>query len=105
MNNSKFLPVGTIVSLKGQDEILMINDYCIRDNTDSNNCYDYSGCPYPTGMIDLDKIITFNQADIESVVYYGYFSKEFNELNKSLINFYNSKPNLNINSDDDLEII
>lgn len=67
-----FLPIGSVVSLKNATKKLMV---CGRVQADQNastrKLYHYSGCLYPEGILDPNKIFLFNNEDIETIYYIG----------------------------------
>ena len=77
----KFLPIGTVVKLKGSDKKIMITEFLVfsRNNKDSK-IYEYGACPYPTGL-EKNVAIGFNHDSIEEVVHMGYVDEEFKKLN------------------------
>ena len=49
--------------------------------------FDYSACKYPVGVVE-DQIYYFNEENIDSVIFEGYFDQEevrFQELFKEMI--------------------
>ena len=47
----KFLPIGTVVTLKGSDKPLMITEHIVfSQKTGEAKTYDYGSCPFPTGV-------------------------------------------------------
>ena len=90
----KFLPIGTVVLLKGGKKELMIISYCIipaGDVYDKNGkvemeetMFDYGGCVYPEGMITSDQLFAFNHDQIEKVCYMGYETDNQKEISKIL---------------------
>ncbi|MBQ3435627.1 MAG: DUF4176 domain-containing protein [Bacilli bacterium] len=82
----RFLPIGTIVLLKGAKRNVMITSYCVfpKQKEEGADMFDYGGCPYPAGIIDSDIVIVFNHDEIEKVLYNGYDSEEYQEMNKEL---------------------
>ena len=91
----KFLPIGTIVLLKGGKKELMIMSYCIvptGEIYDKNGkvemeekMFDYGGCVYPEGMITSDQLFAFNHDQIEKVCHMGYETDKQKEISKILI--------------------
>jgi len=79
MNNEKYLPLGSIVLLKGATHRLMIIGYCPSD-PDMTTIYDYTGGFYPEGVIQLDKSLMFNHDQIEKVYFKGYFDDDAKEF-------------------------
>ena len=81
----KFLPIGTICQIKGNDKKIMITGYL---NSVFNNClktYDYIGITYPEGMLVPNRIYTFDANDINEIIYRGLENEEYKKF-KSLIN-------------------
>lgn len=73
----KFLPLGTVVMLKGAEKRLMITGFCTMAAEDENGLmYDYSGCMYPEGMISSDQTALFNHDQIEKVYHVGFSDQE-----------------------------
>lgn len=64
-----YLPIGSVVLLKGANKRLMITGYCMADN--NNKRYDYCGCLYPEGIVDANKIALFNHSQIDKVFFIG----------------------------------
>lgn len=90
----KFLPIGTVVLLKGGKKELMIMGYCIIPGNEaydktgkvdvSNRVFDYGGCVYPEGMITSNQLFAFNHEQIERVSFVGYQTDNQKELSKLL---------------------
>lgn len=72
----KYLPLGTIVKLKGGKKKLMITGFCLYDNDHGHVLYDYCGCMYPEGMISSKELNLFNHEDIEDVIHLGVSDEE-----------------------------
>ena len=70
-----YLPIGSIVLLKGGQKKIMIYGRRQRRVTDENE-YDYIACLYPEGNINEDYMYLFNHEDIETVVYRGFSDAE-----------------------------
>ena len=51
----KYLPIGSVVILKGAKRKLMITGYIQIDLKKLDKVYDYSGCLFPEGIINTDK--------------------------------------------------
>lgn len=81
-----FLPIGSIVLLKGASRFAMIIGYLVKDI--NNNEKDYMGVPYPEGIVSEDSVVTFNNSDIEKVQYEGFknvfYDKFMDKLNKNM---------------------
>ena len=86
----EFLPVGSVVLLKGGTKRIMVTGFCSVDNNDQEKMYDYTGCLYPEGIINSNEICLFDDNQIEQVFFKGYIDSEeikFKEnLNKTLSN-------------------
>ena len=78
-----FLPLGSVVLLKGAEKRLMI---CGRVQTDINTgiTYDYSACLYPDGYINADQVYMFNNENIEKIFFLGFQDEEEFEFKKFL---------------------
>ena len=88
MNNSvgeKYLPLGTVVMLKGASKRLMITGFCTMAAEEENGAmYDYSGCMYPEGFISSDQTALFNHDQIETVYHMGLVDDEEKTFKASL---------------------
>lgn len=90
--NGRFLPIGTVVLLKGGKRELMIVSYCVMPNGDvydkngkvndfnKDQVFDYGACFYPDGMVQSDQIFAFNHDQIARICYKGYESDNQKEL-------------------------
>lgn len=67
---SYFLPLGSVVQLKGADQRVMIVGR-VQLDAESNNLYDYSACPFPVGYLGAKQMVLFNNADIDKVSFIG----------------------------------
>ena len=68
----KFLPLGSVVTLKNTDKKIMVIGYLISTPSKGQKIFDYMGCLYPEGVIAPDKNIIFDHSDIEQVYAIGY---------------------------------
>ena len=81
----KFLPIGSVVSLKGAKTRIMIIGYKpIPKLQTEKSEYDYSACIFPCGVFDSDKMLAFNHEQIEFVYYYGLKDEESELFVKTL---------------------
>ena len=78
----KYLPLGTIVSLKDATKKMMITGLCME--TEDGEEYDYIGCLFPEGYISSDELLLFNHTDIGRIYFFGYSDDEEKEFNNSL---------------------
>ncbi len=68
----KYLPIGSVVLLKGGTKKIMINGYCIVTEDNPDVIYDYRGCPYPEGILGDRGTALFNINQIEKVCFEGF---------------------------------
>lgn len=78
----KYLPLGTVVTLKNAEKKLMIIGRCQICN---GEFYDYSGCLFPEGYLGKDKMFVFNNGDINEVYYIGMQNEEEFAFRRALI--------------------
>lgn len=81
----KYLPLGSVVLLKGAKKKLMINGYATIDIKKKDKVYDYSGCLYPEGVISTEQTTLFNHEDIERIFAIGFSDDEQKEFSKNLL--------------------
>ena len=82
---SEILPLGSVVRLKGAKVKLIIVGFGASCSTDKEEkIYDYIACVYPLGYVSLDKMLFFNNKDIEEVIHKGYSDKEEKGFKKLL---------------------
>ena len=70
-NEDEFLPIGSVVLLKGGNKRIMICGR-IQAQAGSDIIYDYSACYYPEGIVDPKSMFFFNRDAIETVYFRGY---------------------------------
>ena len=80
----KFLPIGTVVMLKGGTKRLMVTGFCMYDKNNTQKMYDYCGCLYPEGMISSDQTALFDHEQIEKVYYVGLQDEEEKKCKEQL---------------------
>ena len=68
--NGKFLPLGSIVRLKGGQLPVMIIGYTVVPKDDPNTIFDYNATFYPMGTLETNVITPFNHKQIEEVLFY-----------------------------------
>ena len=71
----EYLPLGTVVILKGFEPKVFIIGYA-QQQEGQDKIWDYLGCEHPTGVISPEKNLLFNQDQIEKVIHLGYSDKE-----------------------------
>lgn len=76
----KYLPIGTVVTLKEATVKLMITGFCMINNENPDSgVYDYCGIPYPAGEISVDGKALFNHDQIDTINHMGMESEENTE--------------------------
>ncbi len=68
------IPIGSVVKLKDAQKRIMIVGLLLRNG--DGKTYDYMGCPYPEGVLDLDSMMLFNHEDIEDISFFGLDDSE-----------------------------
>lgn len=79
---SSFLPVGSVVLLKGAEQRVVIIGFAVKEDN-NDKVWDYLGAPYPIGVIGSDKNLLFEREQIQKVVASGYSDdeeKKFREM-------------------------
>lgn len=71
MEERKYLPIGSVVLLKNSNKRVMIVGLR-QKQIDSGKVWDFSGCLYPEGIINPDKLYLFNFDQIERLYFVGY---------------------------------
>lgn len=89
----KFLPIGTVVMLKGGTKRVMITGFCSMEESKSEKIWDYSGCMYPEGFLSSNQTCLFDHEQIEKIYYLGLIDDEEEEFKKKLNELL--KPNNN----------
>jgi len=69
------LPLGSIVILKEGDKKLMIYGRC-QLAVATNEAFDYVGCLWPEGNLDVENTYLFNHSDVENIIHRGYSDYE-----------------------------
>lgn len=90
-DTQRFLPIGTIVLLKGATKRLMISGYCAVDQEKKDEMWDYSGCMYPEGFLSSTQSFLFDHSQIAKIYSLGYKDSEEEEFQQRLNNYINSK--------------
>ena len=92
--SEKFLPIGTVVILKGGKKRMMITGYAQVDVEKKDKVYDYIGCMYPEGVISTNQNLLFNHDEIENIYFLGYSDddqKKYSSKLKELLTEENIK--------------
>ncbi len=72
--DDRVLPIGSVVTLKGNPTRLMIVGYLVK-NKETDTMYDYCACIFPNGL-DVNNNILFNREDIDVIFFIGYQNKK-----------------------------
>lgn len=84
MNYGKYLPIGTVVMLKGGRKRAMITGFCSISGEDKSKVFDYSGCLYPEGFLSSNQTLLFNHEQIEKVFHFGLIDEEEKQFKQKL---------------------
>ena len=84
MKKEKYLPIGSVVLLKGAKKRIMITGFAAKGAETGDKMFDYIGCLYPEGVISSDQNLLFNHDQIDEIYYMGYNDKEWKELEVKL---------------------
>lgn len=87
----KYLPIGTVVILKGGTKKVMINGFCAVAEAKPNKMFDYRGCPFPEGVMESNGVALFDHDQIEEICHMGFSNEESIELSDKLEIIVNSK--------------
>lgn len=90
-SNNKYLPLGSIVLLKGGKRKIMITGYGMKIAEQKDKIYDYNACLYPEGTISSNKTLVFDHDQIETIFHIGYVDedgKKFLETVKNKLDNY-----------------
>lgn len=69
--NSRFLPLGSVVRLKGGQVRIAIIGFTPLEKG-KTKVWDYLGAIWPMGVISSDKNLLFNRDQIEEVIFEGF---------------------------------
>ncbi|MDR2487584.1 MAG: DUF4176 domain-containing protein [Clostridiales Family XIII bacterium] len=76
MEKFEYLPLGSIVVMKGGIRKIMILARGLAVAVDdTTQIFDYGGCLYPEGLMG-DQILQFNPADIVKIVHKGFVDED-----------------------------
>lgn len=91
-NNHRFLPIGTVVLLKGANKNVMIDAYCVfsTNASDEKKMFEYGACIYPEGIINSSDICAFNHDDIDKIIHLGLQNDDFKEFSKKMEENYDN---------------
>ena len=94
---NKYLPIGSVCSIKDFNMDVMIVGYCFKKG---NIKYDYIGVTHPAGLITEKNFVGFDIENIEKVLFKGYETEKSNSfienLEKKLNEIGNADENLSL---------
>ena len=78
ISEEKYLPIGTVVLLKGAEKRVMITGFCAAElkESEETKIWDYSGCIYPEGFLNSEQICLFNHSQIVRIDHMGLIDDE-----------------------------
>lgn len=79
----KYLPIGTVVTLKNATKRIMIIGY-LPVVGENKEVYDYSACTYPEGLLSSDKTLAFNHSQIDNINFNGLEDEESQKFNENI---------------------
>lgn len=82
--DEKYLPIGTVCTLKGSNKMIMIVSYFSIEYNGNVTMYDYKGCVYPEGLLLPSQTISFNHNQIENVDFVGFKNDQYEVFNNAL---------------------
>ncbi len=98
----KYLPIGTVVLLKGGRKRAMITGFCSVAQENQEKIYDYSGCVYPEGYLSSNQVCLFDHDQIEKIFFLGFEDDEEkvfkDKLNKIVSLIEHDNGNTNVDS-------
>lgn len=84
MNYEKYLPIGTVVMLKGGKKRAMITGFCSISGDDKTKVFDYSGCLYPEGFLSSNQTLLFDHNQIDKIYHLGLIDDEEKKFKQKL---------------------
>ena len=90
---SEYLPIGTVVTLKGGDKKLMIFGIVqtVENPGEAPQEFDYIGVPYPEGNLGTEYQYMFQHADIDQIFFQGFNNAERQQFIDELTEFYDKE--------------
>ena len=74
--SEKYLPLGSVVLLKGAKKRVMVIGFMCTSNETGDKIFDYMGCLYPEGVINSQHSLMFNHDQIERIDNVGFSDVE-----------------------------
>ncbi|MGN0034376.1 MAG: DUF4176 domain-containing protein [Coriobacteriales bacterium] len=80
MESPDYLPLGSIVNVRGNTKKLMVISRAVTiPEQEERHYYDYGGCLYPEGLMG-DTVVYFNHDAVQKVYFTGYTDDEDKEV-------------------------
>lgn len=87
----ELLPIGSVVTLKGNIKKLMVTGIKIAKEDEPENYYDYMGVFFPEGYVGNNSNFLFNHSDINDIVFRGYDNPERQSFIEFMEESYNKE--------------
>lgn len=95
----KYLPIGSVVTLKnGKKKLMIYGRRQIQTGTETE--WDYVACLYPEGNINEKYVFLFNHEKVDKVFHLGYRDEEEQEFIKRLSMNNPEKTKISIKDED-----
>lgn len=95
MEEKEYLPLGSIVLLRGgAHRVMIIARGMNMKRNDETYFFDYAAVPYPDGLTN-DQLIYFNKDGINKVYFHGYKDDEDDIVVTALQEYLDTHPNIN----------
>lgn len=72
----KYLPIGTVIMLKGGTKRIMITGFKAIVKGKEEKVWDYCGCLYPEGCLAGKRVCLFDHKQIEKIYHLGLLDDE-----------------------------
>lgn len=82
--DKEFLPIGTVLMLKGGKKRVMVTGFFSVDVNDREKVYDYCGCLFPEGLLSSNETLLFNHEQIEEIFHLGLQDDEEKQFKEKL---------------------
>ena len=94
---NKYLPIGSVCSIKNSDVDVMVIGYCFKKGTIK---FDYIGVTHPVGLITKKNFVGFDNKDIDEVLFRGYETEKYtsfiDNLDKKMNEINNEDENMSL---------
>ncbi len=87
-----YLPVGSVVLLKGATKRIMVIGYQTSDVKNPGKVYDYSGVLYPEGSLSSDQTLLFDHEQIDQIHFVGFQDQDYYTFMENLYKVITNQP-------------